>query len=211
MWNTNFLSCQSKWSQHIILRSTFADGHNQLSATFFHNWNDKKPFTQYTYAGCCPPDWKNHGVLSLFFITEKRVFLRALLPESWLKVTLFGFYIRNLPFSLQSPFFWRPKSPFFGKRVTFFSVGLGSITIRIVKQKPMKRYNWTIASRVFHQALRVSHIWPCKVLAMCFAPSLLDIPCCLFSFCFLLTHLEGNKALFPLCFRVQYKLYLFIY
>jgi len=40
-------------------------------------------------------------------------------------ITKFG--ARNLPSPkspLQSPFFWRPKSTFFGKRVTFFSVGI---------------------------------------------------------------------------------------
>jgi len=67
---------------------------------------------------------KSRCFVAVFYNIEKRVFLCALLPESWLKVTLFGFYTQNLPFSLESPFFWRRKLPFFGKRVTFFSVRL---------------------------------------------------------------------------------------
>jgi len=67
---------------------------------------------------------KSPCFVAIFYNIEKRVILRALLPESWLKVTLFGFYTRNLPFSKIILLVWHPKSPFFGKWETFFSVGM---------------------------------------------------------------------------------------
>jgi len=78
-----------------------------------------------------PRPKKSPCFVAIFYNIEKRVILRALLPESWLKVTLFGFYTRNLP---KSPFFKNylislaPEIALFWKKGDFFSVGTHTLT-----------------------------------------------------------------------------------